>query len=246
MGQVRKIADEYYIEFHARGLLYQQKAGKDHTHAQKMLQQVEQKIAQGELLTIVRDVDIDIFFNSFLEHAQKERTVKTFGRFEQTVKHFNAFLNKKFPQSKKLSEITPKVIEHYRAYLIKRAKESTPPVKPRIINFTLLLLRDILEYGIKLGYINDNPTLHARFVAEPKRREPKGLDERSTEGILNSLSSEDKISEMRQARGVLRSTFAKALLKRGVPLLKLNQILGLDDIAKVMRWWGWGKNIPRP
>ena len=29
MGDIRKINDEYYLEFHARGLLYQQKAGKD-------------------------------------------------------------------------------------------------------------------------------------------------------------------------------------------------------------------------
>ena len=245
MGQIRKIGDEYYIEFYARGLLYQQKAGKDRRSAEKLLSETGKKIQEGELLTIVRDVDIDIFLNSFLEHAQKERTVKTFGRFEQTVKHFNAFLNKRFPQLKKLSEITPKVIERYREDLLRSQ------LKPRTINFTLLLLRDIFEYGIKLGYINDNPALHARFVKDVYRQSPKTVYDEKIEDILNKIASPSEVLETMKSLKetsfkdvswqILRNSFAKNFLKRGVPLLKLNQILGLDDIAKVMRWWGWNK-----
>ena len=44
MGTVRKIGNEYYIEFYARGLLYQQKAGQQKEVAEQMLKEVEEKM----------------------------------------------------------------------------------------------------------------------------------------------------------------------------------------------------------
>ena len=72
MGQIRKINDVYYIEFYARGLLYSQIAGDNLEEAQKLLPQVEEKIAGGEALTIVRHIDLPDFFERFLVEAKDQ------------------------------------------------------------------------------------------------------------------------------------------------------------------------------
>ena len=189
MGDIRKINDEYYIEFHARGLLYQQKAGKDIARARAFLAEIESKIRQGEMGTIVRDVDVDIFFQTFLESARQEYALRSFRRFDAAVKHFHGFLKAEFPKVVNLSGVTPAVIDSYRAFLIKPAPSHSAP---KLINFTLLLLRVVLDHGLKLGYINDNPTLHVRFCELPRRPGPITLTDHDLEELLESCSAENK------------------------------------------------------
>ena len=44
MGEIKKIGEEYYIEFYARGLKYQQQAGTDKRQAEELLRNIEEKI----------------------------------------------------------------------------------------------------------------------------------------------------------------------------------------------------------
>lgn len=267
MGQVRKIDNEYYIEFYARGLLYQQKAGEDYDKALRMLQEIESKIKMGEMGTVVRDVDLDIFLNTFLEFAKTEHAGRSLSRYEATIDHFSSFVRLKFPVVKKISEITPYVIEEYRVYLI-RAKEK---IRPTIINFTLLLLKDILDYAIKLAYLNDNPALHARWVEEAslnkrcvvsKEQIEKKIAQLREDKIKNFIVLEKKVVDILKQTFpsveethlidgskvdvrlwmVTRSAVAVELLQRGVSLIQLYKLLKLRDILKVMRYFDdWPK-----
>ena len=202
MGQIRKIGDLYYVEFYARGLLYSQVAGYDKLIAQKMLEEIEIKITQGEALTIVREIDLAAFFEQFLFNAKEEFSAKSIKRFTQTWSHWVNFLTNFYPKILKISDITPSIIESYKTYLAKN-------VKPKIVNLTILLLREILEYGIKIGFINDNPTLHIRLLEMQKKR--IGLAGR-------------------------RFKLAKDLIPKGVPLGKIYQLLKLNDVAQIMYW----------
>ena len=189
MGDIRKINDEYYIEFHARGLLYQQKAGKDIARVRQLLADIAAKIQQGETGTLVRDVDVDIFFQTFLESARQEYAPRSFRRFEAVIENFHGYLKKEFSKVVKLSGITPAVIDSYRAFLIKPAPSSP---KPNLVNFTLLLLRVVLDHGLKLGYINDNPTLYVRFCKLLRHFGPATLTDHDFERLLESCSVENK------------------------------------------------------
>ncbi len=185
MGTVRKIGNEYYIEFEARGLRYQQKAGPDEEAAWQLLHEVESKIRQGEMGIIVRDIDTDIFFQDFLEYAQQQHTPKTASRYQSTINHFTQFLKREQPLVVKLSGITPAVIEQYKIYLLNLSHNTGSSLKPKIINLTIFLLGDLFEYAIKLGYLNDNPTLHTRLVRIPNQRIPNVLTDQEIETLLN-------------------------------------------------------------
>ena len=200
MGQIRKINEVYYIEFYARGLLYSQVAGNNLEKAQKLLQQVEEKIAGGEALTITRHIDLADFYERFLSEASTQHGLKTVKRFTTTIKHFNSFLSGNFPQIHQLAQLTPVIIESYKVHLVKTQKV-------KIVNLTILLIRDILEFGIKLGFLNDNPSLHVHLLPWPKAPERKPTS---------------------------RYDIAKQLLPKGVGLGKCAQLLKLSDISRVI------------
>jgi hypothetical protein len=201
MGQIRKINDVYYIEFYARSLLYSQIAGTNLEEAEKLLQQVEEKIAGGEALTIARHIELPDFFERFIVEARAQQySPKTVERFATTIKHFGAFLKQDFPQVRQLAQLTPIVIESYKAHLVKTQK-------PKIVNLSILLIRDILEFGIKLGFINDNPSLHVRLSPWPK--------------------TPDRTS-------TARYLLAKQLLPKAVSLGKVAQLLKLPDISRAI------------
>jgi site-specific recombinase XerD len=208
LGQIRKINDVYYIEFYARSLLYSQVAGSDLEQAQKLLQQVEEKIAGGEALTMARHIDLPDFFERFVAEAKTQSySPKSVQRFTSTINHFSGFLSNDFPQVHQLAQLTPVVLESYKANLVKTQKS-------KVVNLSILLIRDILEFGIKLGFINDNPSLHVRLLPWPKAP---------------------------QRKLTARYGLAQQLLAKGVGISKLAQLLKLADISRVIYY---GNLIP--
>jgi site-specific recombinase XerD len=189
MGKIHQIGDEYYVEFYARGLLYQQKAGKDLKQAEELLRSIEDKIAKGEVLTIARDIELDVFFAEFLKNSRTLYHPATVRRLESTVDNFSQYIRHHYPQVDRLTKVTPRVVEDYKAYGIKRRKDITSRWNPKVINLTLLLLREILEYGIKTGFINDNPTLHVRLLE---------IDA-PVSNILNDEQSEDLLKHVHES-----------------------------------------------
>jgi len=200
LGQIRKINNVYYIEFYARSLLYSQIAGDNLQQAQRLLAQVEEKIAGGEALTIARHIELPDFYDRFLSEAARQYSPKSVARFANTIKHFSSFVDGNFPQVHQLAQVTPVVIESYRFYLAKTQKV-------KIVNLSILLMRDILEFGIKLGFLNDNPSLHVHLLPWPKAQERKST---------------------------ARYELAKQLLPKGVGLAKLSQLLKLPDISRAV------------
>ena len=200
MGQIRKINNVYYIEFHARGLLYSQIAGNNIEDAQKLLDSVEKKIATGEALTVARYIELEDFYERFLRDAIGQYSSKSLKRFGDTLNHFTLFLSKEYPHVHKLDELTPVIIESYKKYLLSNQK-------PVLVNFSILLLREILEFGIKLGFINDNPCLHVKLLSWPK--------------------SPNRKENLRYAQ-------MKKLMQQGIGIGKVAQLLKLSDIAKII------------
>ncbi len=298
MGNIRKINGEYFIEFFARGLKYQQKAGTDKRLALKALAEIEEKIARGEAALIVRDVDINIFFADFLDYIKPVCSLKTFLRYKSLLKNVVSFLKKHEPKIEKLSQLTPRAIEHYKSFLLSKDARQK-------INLSILLLRDVFEYAIKLGYLNDNPVLHIKLLEDSRLRPPTftvkeaaellqnfdhplsailevmlttGLSLKEAvslkwvdvdfenhriklssrdipllpraEEILNTLRGQDKntififgetgkrILKSKQFEEKLlrriRNTFAESILRQNVPLVSLQRILGLKDVADLM------------
>jgi integrase len=170
MGTVRRVGEDYYIEFKARGLKYQQKAGGDKQAAWRLLAEVEGNIRKGEMGILVRDVEYPVFFADFLDQVRREHSSSTGKRYEAALKHFQAYLQGRKSGLERLSQITPKVLEDYRHDLHKGMESRWTFHTPALVNLTILLLRDAFDYAIKTGFLNDNPLLHIRFAPMPAKK----------------------------------------------------------------------------
>jgi len=205
MGTIQKIGEDYFIEFYARGLKYQQKAGPDRKAAQKALEEIEAKIARGEAAIIVRDVDIDIFLKDFLYYSQTQHTPKTVRRFQSLKKCFLSFFEKQMPTVVKLSQVTPVVVEQYKNSLR----------QPKVINLTIILLREVFAYAIKLGYLNDDPSLHIRFVNPVKAKK------------ISVVTEEEKVILMKYASPGL-AMIIEVILGTGMSVEELTDLTWAD------------------
>jgi len=214
MGTIQKIGEDYFIEFYARGLKYQQKAGPDRKAAQKALEEIEAKIARGEAAVIVRDVDIDIFLKDFLHYSRTQHTPKTVRRFQSLKKYFLSFLEKQMPTVVKLSQVTPVVVEQYKNSLR----------RPEVINLTIILLREVFAYAIKLGYLNDDPSLHIRFVNPIKAKK------------ISVVTEEEKVILMKYASPGL-AMMIEVILGTGISVEELTDLTwaGIDWPNQVIK-----------
>ncbi len=213
MGSIYKIGNEYFIEFYARGLKYQQKAGPDGKAARKTLEDIEAKLAQGEVATIVRDVEYDLFFHDYRQFVQDQHTVKTIKRYTVTMDHFVRYLQNEHPLLKKLSEITPKIIEQYKFFLLKNTQRNNVS---RSINLAIILLTDIFQYAIKLGYLNDNPALHIRLVPQNNIKQVVILTDEEIRVLEKSLPKDWRV--------ITEFLLLTGMRLEELPQLKWNQV----------------------
>lgn len=179
MGSVYKIENVYYVEFEARGLKYQQLAGDNYIAARALLETIEEKIRQSQLSTVDCDVSLESFWLSFNNFALGNYPVATTSRLKKATGHFSDFLDVRYKDMCFLSSVTPKVVEEYKFFVLNNG------AKPWLVNFTLVLLKEVFEYAIKSGYLNDNPTLHISYVADDRKQISKNklAHEALTKGI---------------------------------------------------------------
>ena len=235
MGDIQKIGDEYYIEFYARGLKYQQKAGPDRAAAEKLLQEIEAKIARGEMGIMVRDADVDLFFKDFLDYAQAQYSRQTWQRYQKAIEHFANFIKHKSPPLKKLSGFTPHVFEQYKIFLLREARYRNENIPPKVINLTLILWREICEYARRIGYLNDNPLLHIKFVLVATR-------------TLNYLTNDELNLLLTKAKPEL-SQLLEMLVLTGLTVgelvqLRWSHVDWVNQVLKLDSAWARPRTIP--
>lgn len=247
MAQIKKVGDKYFVEFFGNGLRFEKFAGNDLETANKIRKQIEESLQNQHELYRDRFLELDVFFTEYLEFAKKEYPWKTVKRLNTLSGHFQEFIAQQRPDVVFIQQVTPRVIDEYARVC-----------NPKRVNFTIFLLAFIFEYGIKKNYINDNPTVHFRWLKAAWRGKlfddlaPK-MD-RLIEGIIKQKEREKKglafssclvqetmdIVELKSPLGLpplnyaqLRRLIILNLLAKKIALTKIYQILVLDDIAQL-------------
>ena len=191
MATLRKIGNEYFVEYYAQGLKFAKRGGTDLAHAEKLKNQIEASYPERmEDMYTVRDDSADSFFKAFRQYAKKEFPDRTYRRYISVCNHFEDFLNHHLSAQRKIREITPRLIEEYKAYLLKLNSFNQVRVKPQMINFTLYILGDIMEYAITCKSLNDNPARHVQFLETDHRQSLYVLEEEEKKNILSGCDEE--------------------------------------------------------
>lgn len=168
MGRILKIDDAYFVEFLGNGLKFRKKAGHSREEAEQKLASIEESMRLTALDVDVSTVTVHLFVQRFLVYAANIYPPKTFHRLESALKSFSKWVSDRLSSDGHLKEITPRVLNDYQSYLV----QADFGLKTHWINFELFLLETIFGHAIKLGWLNDNPTLHVRDLSETKPRIP--------------------------------------------------------------------------
>ncbi len=164
MARIIKINDEYYVEYFGNGLRFQKKAGSTKKDAEQLLEKITESLKkEGTDIFTVNIKDWAEFMDEYLKVTSHKFTVKSKERLNASLHHFNCFLHDHYPTIKNMPDITPKVIEAYKAHLIASIVTGEKRKNNRLINFTIFCLREVLDFSVARGYLNDNPTLHVKM-----------------------------------------------------------------------------------
>lgn len=175
MATIRNINGEFYVEFYGNGLLFQKKAGPTVENALALKQHIEELNAvEGEKI-VARNISWASFKDALDKALAGHYHHKSCERFDRAVSHFEEFLFVKSGAGPSMAAITPGLIEDYLNDLRKNLVAARQVHK---YNFAVLVLKEIFDYSINLGFLNDNPCYHARFIKEEQRPGLKPLEQK--------------------------------------------------------------------
>jgi len=151
----------YYIVYSANGRRKTETIGKDKKLAEQVLHKRLTEIAENKFLDIRKEqkVKFEDFADEYVELYLKPNNFA----WERSTKHNIKWL-KQFFSGKCLHEITPMLVEKFKA---ERAKQ----VKPATVNRSLACLRSIFNRAISWGkFKGENPVRKVRFFKENNAR----------------------------------------------------------------------------
>jgi len=185
--KIIKIGEEFYVEYFAQGLKFRKGAGRHVDDAKKLLKEISE--SQGDIHSIytVHDENIDRFFEKFLAHARTIHHDISLKRYCDLIEGFLKFLEPHLSKTRKLKEITPKLLQEYQCHLQTVFKQKD---RANWVHLNFVLLEDVLDYAIKQGDLNDNPIRHIQYKIDSSIAPVRVLTEDEL-NLLNKQAGED-------------------------------------------------------
>jgi len=243
MAKIIKRGKEYYVQFYGNGLLFEKYAGKNKEEARRILKDIENSLPDGAMSCVIFDQVVDFFLDEYLGYSLSKNTLLTHQQFVKVVCELKRFINQELPNIKKLSQLTPKVIQDFCDFL------NITKNDPLEVNFILFLASTLMDYAVNRGYINDNPFLHVRMMYQQGILSQSVGDIGELENRLSGFNDQEKViyayllgerNDVQRIKKIkwvdikdktLREAYIYRLIKRGVSLFKIYEILGPDDIG---------------
>jgi len=160
MGVFKK-GDNWYIDYYVKGHRKRKKIGPSRKLALQVLKDVQIKIAKGEYLGIYEDkkIHFDKYGQQYLDYSKANKAWSTYKRRDRVnIDHLTSFFKNKY-----LYEITPQMIEKYKAMRLEK-------VAPATVNRELACLKHMFTKAIEWGYVKANPVKKVNLLKEPPGR----------------------------------------------------------------------------
>ena len=156
-----KKGDNWYIDYYLKGHRKRKKIGPSKKLALQVEKDVLIKIAKGEYLGIYDDKKISFnkYAQQYSEYSKANKAWSTYNRRDRfSINSLTLFFKGKY-----LFEITPLMIEKYKAMRLEK-------VSPATVNRELECLKHMFTKAIDWGYAKTNPVKGIKFLKEPPGR----------------------------------------------------------------------------
>ncbi len=174
-----KKGKNWYIDYYYKGRRKRKKIGPSKKLAMQVLNDVQLKIARGEFLGIFdeKKVLFEDFAQKYLDYSKANKAQSTYQRQDRTcIARLVSFFKNKY-----IFEITPQMIEKYKAMRLEK-------VAPATVNRELACLKHMYTKAIEWGYVKVNPAKGVKLLKEPPGR-LRYLNPDEVERLLNACSN---------------------------------------------------------
>jgi integrase len=153
-----KKGNDWYIDYYVNGRRRREKIGPNRKLAETVLSKRKVAIAEGKFLDIPSQLRVrfDDFSAEYLEFSKINK--RSWTRDQVSIKSLKSTFGGKY-----LSQITPLMIEHYKA---KRKDE----VMPASVNRELACLKHMFTKAIEWGKTAENPAKKVKLLRENNQR----------------------------------------------------------------------------
>ncbi|MFH1492777.1 MAG: site-specific integrase [Candidatus Omnitrophota bacterium] len=151
--------------------------------AELALKDIEVKIAKQEIGFDIKDDTLAKLFEEYSVYSKTNHAPNSIKRNRAAVDNFKRFLNY-HPFLTKISHITPKILEDYKAF---RKKEEA---QNRTVNLELGVIRFMFNLAIKWGFALHNPMKEVFFLKEDKNKRQRFLNKEECRILLENCGDE--------------------------------------------------------
>ncbi len=177
MGVYKK-GNNWYIDYYVKGHRKRKKIGPSKKLAEQVLKDVHVKIVRKEYLGIYEEkkITFDEQAHQYIDYCKTNKASTTNRRDQFSIKQLTSAFKGRY-----LTEITPKMIEKYKA-------DRLQDVAPATVNRELACLKHLYTKAVEWSYVKTNPAKGIKLLKEPPGR-LRYLSPDEVEALLKACAS---------------------------------------------------------
>lgn len=191
MARIYQRGNIWYLDVAYQGRRVRKRVGTSKRMAELALKDAEVKVVKKEFGFASNDIAIESLIEKFLEYNRTNHRASTTKRYKAVTDHFRRYLSSKRKDIIKLSQLTPEVIEGYKAFrrdewINPNGKSATTDnarmgARARTVNLELEGIKTMINLAVKWDYLKDSPM---------KRVKPLKVDDKKPFRFLTSEECE--------------------------------------------------------
>lgn len=224
----------WYVGWRDKNGKYQRKkVGRSRTLAKKLAGDIEAKLERGEAGLEKKDYPIAKFFPEYQKRTEPRLSTSYHKRNGEAFDHFLRFLDvAKHGHIKRLSQMTPALMEEYQAFRMKEAAPRTKkPITKRTVNIEVSTLKTALNKAVKWDLIVFNPMQGIEPLKEDDSK------------VIRALTADEAGRLLEAAEGWLRPVLLTAMyagLREGELIhLEWDDVDFQQGMIRIRRKPGW-------
>ncbi len=166
----------WYADYIIGGRRKMRSFGPHKKMAELFLKDVELKSLRGELGLIADNTLVGEFIQKYLEYSRLNKSPHSHDVDLGRIRTFQKFFEERAVV--KLTDVTPALMEDFKALALKRCK-------PRTVNHYLVLIKAMLNKAVEWRYLKENPLRTVKKLKDTGLREPRYLSEAEIQRILD-------------------------------------------------------------
>ncbi len=203
MARIYKRKNVYYIDVNFKGRRIRKKVGTSKRMAELALKDAEVKIIKEVYGFSKKDISIADLIERFLEYNRTNHRESTTKRYKSVTDHLRRFLADKRPDIVALSQMTPEIIEGYKAF--RRDEWVNPNGRPvvggtqvkrytrkgargRTVNLELDGIKTMLNLAKRWGYLKENPVNEVKPLKTDDKKPVRFLTVKECDSLLEAAS----------------------------------------------------------